>query len=340
MKKYSRSVLQGKKILFFSPSFFNYENVIKDKMVELGADVYFFDERPFSSVYRKALLKLNPNVFSKSTEKYFDLIFNNVSDICFDYVFFLKCETPTLKVLRKYRAYFKNAKFCLYMWDSISNVKNIKKKLIYFDIISSFDKKDSEERGFNFRPLFYSDEYAKPYKKQFYKYDICSFGTIHSDRYSILTKFVNYSKKNNLKFYFFNFLQGKFMFYFYKIVKKDFLKANISEFSFVKKNSQEIIKTILDSKVVLDIQHPNQTGLTMRTIEMIGLNKKIITTNNSIVNYDFYNKNNILIIDRHNIEIDREFFETEYSALNQDVYKKYSLEFWLYDTLGIKQDDE
>ncbi|MEW6857184.1 hypothetical protein QYR58_03535 [Streptococcus iniae] len=130
------------------------------------------------------------------------------------------------------------------------------------------------------------------------------------------------------------------MFYFYKIVKKDFLKANISEFSFVKKNSQEIIKTILDSKVVLDIQHPNQTGLTMRTIEMIGLNKKIITTNNSIVNYDFYNKNNILIIDRHNIEIDREFFETEYSALNQDVYKKYSLEFWLYDTLGIKQDDE
>ena len=86
---------------------------------------------------------------------------------------------------------------------------------------------------------------------------------------------------------------------------------------------------------MLDIQHPNQTGLTMRTIEMIGLNKKIITTNSSITEYDFYSPNNVLVIDRENVEIDLAFFETQYEKLEDNIYYNYSLSKWVLDSLGV-----
>ena len=101
----------------------------------------------------------------------------------------------------------------------------------------------------------------------------------------------------------------------------------------IKKNSEEIADVIDKSKIVLDIQHPKQIGLTMRTIEMLGMNKKLITTNSTIKNYDFYNPNNICVIDRNDIKIDMNFLDTPYQAIKKDVYESYSLENWIKSVL-------
>lgn len=37
---------KGKAILLFAPSFFGYEKSIQKRLIELGANVDFFDERP------------------------------------------------------------------------------------------------------------------------------------------------------------------------------------------------------------------------------------------------------------------------------------------------------
>lgn len=331
-------MLRQKNILFFSPSFFGYEKEIQNKMEEMGARVIFYDERPFTSSIEKALLKINPNIFYRKLDDYFLNIFNDVKSEHFDYIFFLKCETPTEKILDMFRIHFKDAKFCLYMWDSISNVKNIESKFKYFDLISSFDKKDSLENNFNFRPLFYNDSYRIPLEKdKQFTYDICSFGTIHSDRFKIISKVEEEAKNKGLNTYFFNFLQGQFMYYYYRITKKEFKHSHINDFSFEKKSSQEITNIIRISKAVLDIQHPNQTGLTMRTIEMLGMNKKIITTNTDIKNYDFYHPNNISIINRDSIEIDPNFLNSEYEPIDKEVYDKYSLKNWILDSLGVNE---
>ena len=329
-------MLNQKKILFFSPNFFWYEESILKKMENMGAEVIFFDERPFTSSYEKALLKVNPEIFTKKVDRYFANIFEQVKNIEFDYIFFLKCETPTVSVLEKYRSHFTHAKFCLYMWDSIRNVKNIEKKFNYFDLISSFDEKDSKEQNLNFRPLFFSDIYRYPVDNHTnFTYDISSFGTIHSDRYKVISQVEKEAQKLHLKTYFFNFLQAKFIFYLYKITKKEFKKTHLSDFSFNKKLGEEITKIILNSKAVLDIQHPNQTGLTMRTIEMLGMNKKIITTNQSIVKYDFYEPENISVIDRNNVKIDIDFLKLPYKKIDDKIYEKYSLEQWVLDSLGV-----
>ncbi|MCV4677987.1 hypothetical protein OFC08_34485, partial [Escherichia coli] len=52
-------------------------------------------------------------------------------------------------------------------------------------------------------------------------------------------------------------------------------------------SQSEVVEMMKCSEIIIDIHHPRQRGLTMRTIECIGLNKKIITTNEDIKKYDF-----------------------------------------------------
>ena len=54
------------------------------------------------------------------------------------------------------------------------------------------------------------------------------------------------------------------------------------------------------------------------------MKKKIITTNIHVKDFDFYNQNNFLIIDRDNPQIDEEFFESEYLPVKEDVLYNYS----------------
>lgn len=67
----------------------------------------------------------------------------------------------------------------------------------------------------------------------------------------------------------------------------------------------------------------------MRTIEMLGGKKKLLTTNIEIMKYDFYNTDNILLLDRNNPKINVDFFGKEYKNLTDDIYKKYSINQWL-----------
>ncbi len=129
-------------------------------------------------------------------------------------------------------------------------------------------------------------------------------------------------------------MQSKFVYYVYKATKKEFFNTKISDFDLKKKDSEEIASIVENSKIVLDIQHPKQTGLTMRTIEMVGMNKKLITTNTSIKNYDFYNPRNISVIDRKNVVIDSEFLNTSYEPLPEEMYHKYSLQNWIFEVLS------
>ena len=63
----------------------------------------------------------------------------------------------------------------------------------------------------------------------------------------------------------------------------------------------------------------------MRTIEMVGLRKKLITTNAEIVNYDFYDSSNICIINRNSPVLDQNFISVPYKELPDSIYQKYSL---------------
>lgn len=332
-------ILENKQILFFSPSFFGYEDKIKKKMEELGATVDMYDERSVTKSWQKALLKIVPTIFDYKTESYYFNILERIKNKQYDYILFVKCDMPTERVLSRYKENFKDSKMCLYLWDSVRNIPNIKKKLKYFDLVSSFDRYDCLNYDtLNFRPLFYCDEYKRVEVSNFnYEYDLCFIGTIHSDRYKILEKIEKAAKEQNLNTYIYPYLQSKFIYYFYKVTKKEFRKTKITDFKFTKLSSQEIANIIDKSKIVIDIQHPNQTGLTMRTIEMFGMNKKLITSNEDIVNYDFYNEHNIKIIHRSEKKICLDSLNDDYENIENSIYSFYSIENWIIDVIGFEK---
>lgn len=335
MKKPNQT-LAGKRILFLSPKFFGYEDKIIAKMEALGASVTYYNERSVQRALSRSLLKISPQIFYFRTKQYYEKIIRETQNTDFDYVFMVKADMVTSDILERLRNTFNHAKFCLYLWDSISNNKGVEAKFKYFDKVLSFDRHDSDViPEIQFRPLFFIDDFNQAGRavKTTFKYDISFLGTIHSDRYQVIRRVMELSQQKGWKTYFFCYLQSPFIYYFYKLTKPEFKGTSMTDFAFTKMESECISEVVNESKTVLDINHPKQTGLTIRTIEMIGMGKKLVTTNQSIRQYDFYDPTNILVIDRRAIEIPDDFIAKDYVPIAKNIYDKYSLEAWIKDIL-------
>ncbi|MGE8425144.1 MAG: hypothetical protein ACN6PI_20070, partial [Sphingobacterium siyangense] len=85
----------------------------------------------------------------------------------------------------------------------------------------------------------------------------------------------------------------------------------------------------LDSKIILDLAHPNQRGLSFRPFEAIGLEKKLITTAN-IDQADLYHEDNVYIIkDINTIDIPKSFIENDYRIISSNIKEKYFIKNWI-----------
>ena len=327
--------IQGRKILFFSPAFFKYENMIADKMREMGAEVDMYDVRSVTSARDRALLKISPAFFKKRSLQYYEHIIEENKEKDYDYILIVKCDMTPASILDKFRKVFPHAKLCLNLWDSVENIPGITDKFSYFDTLHSFDLNDCETYPeLKFRPLFFGDQFRKEAHIGEYQYDISFIGTVHSDRYAVIKQVQRIAQQRELKCYWFLYLQSKFIYRFYKLTKKEFKGTEESTFRFDKMVAADIANIVDNTRIVLDIQHPKQTGLTMRTIEMIGMNKKLITTNESIKKYDFYNPGNVLVVDREKVVIPYDFLDSAYIPLPKEIYDKYSLKSWILEVLS------
>lgn len=324
--------LKDKSILFISPSFFGYESSIKERLSQAGAIVDYFDERPANTFWSKALIRINKKILSFYINQYYENICKKITNRVYDYVFVMDIEAMPVSFLKKVRKSNLHTVFILYLWDSLYNKKHTINYLSFFDRVYSFDLKDCERFSqLIFRPLFYLNEYGMIASCQEYEYDFSFIGTAHSDRYSLVLKICAQIHKYCLKTYWYLYLQDWKVFYWNKLTNSAFMKARLRDFHYSSLSKKEVIEIIKKSRIIIDIQHPNQTGLTMRTIEMLGAKRKLVTTNASIRNYDFYSDDNILIIDRDNPVIDKEFCLRKYKPLEEHIYYKYSLDGWLED---------
>lgn len=331
--------LKGKKILFLSPAFFGYEKKIVCKMQDLGAFVDYFDERSITVPMLKAVWRYLPRLFIWQNDRYYRKVLSLCAGKDYDYIFVVRCDMISERVLNEMKIAFPKAKRYLYLWDAFKNIPYIEKKIKYFDRCYSFDINDVKNHpDFIFRPLFYCDEYnlninthEEPPGED--AYDLCFIGTIHSDRYAFLRKVEQQMAVAGKRVYSYKYLQAKFVYYFFKMTKKEFRGTHRADFEFEKISPTSIAKIVSQSKAVLDIQHPCQSGLTIRSFEIMGLKKKLVTTNATIRQYDFFNEHNIQVIDRYHPEIDLQFMETPYVGIDADIYNRYSLESWLRDIL-------
>lgn len=101
----------------------------------------------------------------------------------------------------------------------------------------------------------------------------------------------------------------------------------------------EVGENIRNSEIVLDILSKGkyaQKGLSFRVYEAMSYQKKMITNNTDIVNYNFYNPNNFFVIeDVENIVIPKSFMDAKYEPIPDEIYEQYTLESWCKTLLSI-----
>lgn len=331
--------LFGKRILLIALP--GYPNGIIKQMQALGAEVDYINDKPNDRFVCKTLGRLQIGVYLKVIDHYYYKKINELKDRQYDYILVIRGEYTTPNALVRLREVYTQAKIILYMWDGLhkQNTRGIENKWVLYDKVFTFDRIDYEtnKEKISFLPLYYYEEYLPKKIKNpnaiDFDYDLSFIGTGHADRVKIVKSIMKQCNERTMKSFCYFYMPHPFVFVKNKIFNRDFKGVRVSDISFRMLPFETLYKIYENSRCVVDVENPGQHGLTMRTIEIIGLKRKFITTNPDIINYDFYSANNILIIDRKNPIIDFSFFEKPYEELPAEIYEKYSLKNWIMEVL-------
>ena len=232
---------KNKKILYISVKTFNYELEIANKLIELGAKVDYFDERPSNSVLVKGIIRLKPSFIQKKISAYYKSILKKIEGEKYDFFFLVKGEAIPSFFLAKLKLLQKNCSFIYYTWDSFENNTNALSLLHFFDKKLTFDPLDAERFKLEFRPLFYIDKYKimKNIKKS--KYKMLFLGTAHSDRYRISNDVVNWCKKHDFSTFTYYYMQSKLVYFLKSKFDSSFKDFDYKKLNFKSLSIDEII---------------------------------------------------------------------------------------------------
>lgn len=275
---------------FMSDTFPRYKYKSKWEKVGNFLSKVFLNRNIKEIYYRKILEKR----FAILKEKY-DIIFIVRPDhFTNKELIFLKSKTPTL---------------IAYYWDSMAFYPRKKKIIHFFDKVYSFDSQDCMKYGFEQLTNFY---YYEPAPVIIDKTVFC-ISHIERKRYPFFNQMGKFLDENNITY---RFLTKQ---------SKEKLRSPYIEYLKESIPYAEMLKLSNKYEIILDIAKPNQHGLSFRIFEALGMNKKMITNNRSVMAYDFYNPNNILVINFDNLVIPKSFFETPFEPINEAIKQKYHL---------------
>ncbi|KQB37402.1 hypothetical protein [Flavobacterium aquidurense] len=238
-----------------------------------------------------------------------------------DVILTIKGDFIDPKSILEFRKYAK--KTIGFFNDNIYRCPNIKRVIPSFDEVYSFEKEDCEKFDLKFAPNWIYTNNNEITDKSNFEYYVFTIGSI-DNRLPILERIAEELKSKQINF--------KFITYSKKHKPRDGAITYINKFIPL----SEVDQYISRSKVLLDINRAGQIGLTFRVFESLGLEKKLITTNSDIKNYDFYNPNNILIIDEKNPVIPADFFQNDYEKIPDSIFNKYTLEGWVDNVIFKK----
>lgn len=316
--------LHGKKILFIGPQYYDYHTNIIQKLESFGANVDYYPEMVNNFTQRAA--KIIKGKFARWVQQhYLNTMLTKIASQCYDIFFLIRGEIITPEFLEKIKSTSPNTYFIMYQWDSVTH-NNYLSKLPYFDRISTFDKVDAKKYNLNYLPLFYTDQYKNIVHSTLQQaYDIVFFGAYHSDRLHIIKQIDKQAKEMDLNFYHHLYIT-KFSL-FRGLLSGTIQKTDLPFLRTFTVTSSVIHKAYSHTKAVLDIEMLNQNGLTIRTLEVLGSNLKLITTNANIANEHFYNSKRIFLLDRNNIKLDPSFFKND--LVWDAELEQYHIDNWL-----------
>ena len=316
--------------LLIAPRYFGYEQDIADELHRQGAQVDLLPDRPFESPFLKAATRFRPELTRSAADRFFAKRLEQLARREYQTILVVQGESISACTLSALRIAYPRARMVFYTWDSLENKPFARANLRHYDQCLSFDPVDARRHGMRARPLFFSRGFERPMPGHF-EYDISFVGTIHSDRYRVVRRVAD-TLLPAARAHWYLYMQAPWMYSARKLLTRTVAGSRRDDFRFQSLSKSAVQQIFFDSKAVLDVEHPKQTGLTMRTIETVGSGTKLVTTNAAVREYDFYNANNICVVDRTDPRIDPSFLETPYSAVPTHIYQRYRLSQWVKDT--------
>ncbi len=325
--------LDGKRVLFVAPRFFGYERDIHAEVERRGAAVDWLPDRPFDTPAMTALTRLRPGWVLPAADRLYSRMLEGFAAPHYDMVLVVNGQTLSRRMLMRLRAAHPGARFVLYMWDSIANRAHVRDNLALFDRVCTFDPRDAEHYGMHLRPLFYGHGFvAAPDMPMLHH--ISFVGTAHTDRFAVVDR-LRRTLPQTIDAYWYLYLQAPWVLQVYRWTKPGMRHARAEDFLFVPLGKPTLQAVFSGSRAILDIEHPRQFGLTMRTFETLGAGKKLVTTNAGVREYDFYSEGNVCVIDRQAPSIPREFLERPFEPLPKVLRERYSITGWLDEVLNL-----
>lgn len=316
---------EGKKVLLAMPFYYGYEHEIENALKKIGFKVrsYFFMR------YQKKFFPI-----LKPKEKYIQKIKKGILKISvqeiFDYLIVINSSYIDDDIIHSLRENNNKIKSIIYLWDPIENLKweNFDRYISNYDYRYSFDHRDCLEYsklGIKHRPNFYHPyiDQIKSISNPFY--DIASIMSAQPERIRVINDLNKYYPK--LKKYFYIYFASLKSVPVYFINHNVIIKPN--QIKLKRLGIIDSLNILENSKCILDIVYYNQYGFPFRTLDTIGFQRKLITTNEDIILYEFYDPDNIFVIQSGNTDKITDFLLRPYKQIKDSIRLKYSIDFWV-----------
>lgn len=210
---------------------------------------------------------------------------------------------------------FPNNRIILWYWNPVENqTTTIKPDEIPHGIEKwSYSPKDCSKYNLIFNTTFYFDCLASQYKKNnYHKKTKALFIGRDKGRLAELQNLKNRLEKIGVDCEF-------------HIIRD----TNIKNSSYEKPIPySRVVEMLADADVIVDYYIDDNAGLSLRPMEAMFLNKKIITNNKTIKNYDFYCPENIYILGNEIYPL-KIFIQNKYKIIEGNVIQNYLFSNWL-----------
>lgn len=288
------------------------------------------------SLYDNKLFKCWNNTLSSSKyNKDYDILFVLDGQGIHEYVFYeLKKRNPNLIAVN-------------YIFDTIKGVYRFDQNFHFFDKVYTFDLEESKKYGARHLPIFWC---KGPDCEE--EYDFFGIGAYSSERFFFFKEINDFAEASGLKPYVKVFANIPYSETQYKIrqgVRKmlGLVEYIPLEWYHTPLVTHQMISTadfrryISQSKIIVDTSPLHQDGLTARFMWALGEGKKIITTNRSVTNYDFYSPDFIFVIDSGaGVKSDESFREFVFSNYvekesTREIIDKFRIDNWIREIINI-----
>ncbi len=316
-----------KKVLCLCPSTFGYERRTRDAVEAAGYDAVWMDERVGNSFFAKFVTRMGwIRRMPWLLNAHVDRIIERIRADGIDTVLLLDPETITGKELAAFKAAVPGLEIIVYTWDGFNQKPINAQAFEVADAVYSFDIVDCERNpGLVHIPLFHNHKeppsFGDPGPKE---YDFSHVGTARFRRIRALAAIEKLLYEQDRPHFFYLVANSAIQHAVFSIGKWYYgYRGTISRTPLA---YPDYLDVVAKSRCVVDIEFSSQSGLTMRTFEVVFAGTPLLTTNPMIERYDFYPESTIFVFD----ETAPDLPPTEALAPkdNSALYEKYSILNW------------